>query len=221
MIDLELQKRSENAKKSKTLQNIIKSLSLDTKAVLDIGCSYGESLACFGTGSTGITLSEDEAAYAVAQGLDSRIGNIEEEHFSLTKTYDAIFANNLFEHLYSPHGFLIKIKEYMRPDGVLILGVPCIPKIVSLLHVRKFRGSLANAHINFFTRDTLVKTVERAGWTVHSVRSFHISNRTLDKLLDLICPHFYVVATKDPASEYSEKRMKELKGYKSLAGVTE
>jgi len=132
------------------------------------------------------------------------------------KKYDAIFANNLFEHLYSPHSFLIKIKKYLKPDGILVLGVPCIPKIVSLLHINKFRASLAGAHINFFTRDTIIKTVERGGWTPITTRGFHFANKMFDHILDFIYPHFYVVATPIPNFKYSDKRLVELAGYTNI-----
>lgn len=115
--------------------------------------------------------------------------------------------------MYSPHNFLCKIKQYLKPNGILILGVPCIPKIVSLFHINKFRGSLAVAHINFFTRDTLIKTVERGGWKPIVTRGFHFANKIIDYSLVLIYPHFYVVATPDPDFKYFEKRMKELVGY--------
>ena len=186
---------------------------MDKKRVLDIGCSFGEFVARFGKGSTGITISEDEAAYGKEKGLDIRYGNIEAADFTLNEKYDAIFANNLFEHLYSPHNFLCRIKQYLKPNGILILGVPCLPKIVSLLRLNKFRGSLAVAHINFFTRDTLIKTVERAGWKPLTTRGFHFVSKFVDHLLDPIYPNFYVVATPDPDFKYAEKRMKELAGY--------
>jgi len=212
-MDASIEKRFVNASKSQTFLNKVRLFDLDKKSVLDIGCCNGENLAHFGPGSTGLTINPEEVVVGVAHGLDIRLGNIEATDFSLDKTYDVIFANNLFEHLYSPHAFLIKIKQFLKPNGILILGVPCIPKIVSLLHVTKFRGSLADAHINFFTRDTLVKTVERAGWKPGMTRGFHFANAFIDHLLDPIYPHFYVVAQPDPDFHYSDKRLKELAGY--------
>jgi hypothetical protein len=69
------------------------------------------------------------------------------------------------------------------------------------------------AHINFFTKDTLIKTVERAGWLPQSTRGYHFMNPFIDHCLDLIYPHFYVAATLDKEFSYSDKRMKELVGY--------
>ena len=208
-----IEQRFINSAKSKTFRNIVNNFGLGKKTVLDIGCSYGELLAHFGKGSVGITISKDEAEYGKAKGLDVRYGNIESDTFILNEKFDVIYANNLFEHLLSPHQFLVRIKKYLKPGGILILGVPCIPKIVLLLHLKKFRGSLALAHINFFSKETLVRTVEKAGWKPATVRGFHFLNSITDRLLNPIYPHFYVVAEPDPNFQYSEKRLRELAGY--------
>jgi SAM-dependent methyltransferase len=212
--DPRIEKRFASVAASTTFRNIIAAHDLDKKSVLDIGCSYGEFLACFGEGSMGVSISPDEAAYGRARGLEIHEGNIEDPAFSLTQRFDVIFANNIFEHLLAPHTFLITIKKFLKPDGILILGVPCIPKIVSLMRIGKFRGALATGHINFFTRETLIESVKHGGWDISAVRGYHFAPRYLDLLLDPIYPHFYVTATEDHGFAYPEKRRKELEGYK-------
>lgn len=216
MLDPAIERRFENVSKSKTFRNMVELFGLGHREVLDIGCSYGEFLSHFGPGSVGITIIEDEVAYAANKNLDVRFGNIEDDTFVLDKKFDVAFANNIFEHLYSPHEFLRRVRNYLKPEGVLILGVPCIPKLVFLLRFRKFRGSLAGAHINFFTRDTLIKTVEQGGWRLHMVRGFRFKNGVVDGLLNLIYPHFYAVASIDPGFSYTKKRMRELVGYRDI-----
>ena len=215
MLDKQIEQRFANQAKSKTFRNIIKEFSLDKKKVLDIGCSYGEHLAHFGKQSTGITIVQEEVDYGRQKGLDVRYGNIEED-FGLAGQYDVIFANNILEHLYSPHAFLHKTRKYLKSDGILILGVPCVPAARYLLRIPKFRGSLAKAHINFFTKFTLEKTAERSGWAILETRGFHFTNKFIDKCLNPVYPHFYVIAKPDPAFAYHEKRKKELAGYKDI-----
>ena len=207
------EQRFENTSTSHTFQHIVAAFDLDKKSVLDIGCSLGQFLVHFGKHSAGISISQDEVAYGKQKGLDIRYGNIESDDFVLEEKFDVIFCNNLFEHLYSPHQFLFRARTYLKPNGILILGVPCIPKVVSLLRLRKFRGSLAVAHINFFTRDTLIKTVERGGWKVISARGFHFKSRIFDAVCRPLYPHFYVAAAPIPDFHYSGKRMQELVGY--------
>ncbi len=215
--DSDIKKRFANIAKSQTFRNIITTFNLDKKSVLDIGCSYGEFLTHFGTDSVGVTITQEEVAYGKKNNLDIRYGNIEDPSFVLDQTFDVIFANNIFEHLYSPHQFLVDVKKYLKNDGLLILGVPCMPIITPLVHLKKFRGALAMAHINFFTKSTLIKTVERGGWLPESTRGYHFMNPLIDHCLDPIYPHFYVAARLDANFAYSDKRMKELAGYSNKA----
>jgi len=193
-----IEQRFKNVGKSKTFSNIVRIFELNKRAVLDIGCTNGEFLIHFGPGSVGLTIVQKEVEYGKVKNLDIRFGNIESTDFDMSDRFDVIFANNLFEHMHAPHDFLLKIKRFLRPDGLLILGVPTIPKIVSLIRLRKFRGAMAVSHINFFTRQTLIHTVLRAGWKIDTMRGFHFSVPLVDRLLDLIYPHFYVVARLDP-----------------------
>lgn len=197
---------------SGTFKRLLASTGLSTKSVLDIGCCNGEHLAHFGTGSTGITINAEEVAVGKEKGLDIRLGNAEEV-MPVTEKYDAIYANNLFEHLYSPHRFLHTTRELLAPGGILVLGVPVFPFAHLLMRHKRFRGALADAHINFFTRKTLTTTVERGGWNVVSVRSFRIGLPWLDRLVIDLFPHVYVIATPNPDFSYSKKRLKELAGY--------
>ncbi len=192
-----IEKRFQAVTKSHTFRNICNTFELENKSVLDIGCSYGEFLTHFGKGSAGITIASEEVRYAQEHNLNVIEGDIENKVLvsSIQEKFDVIFANNIFEHLRSPHSFLIEIKALLKKDGILILGVPCIPKITALLQFKKFRGSLASQHINFFTRDTLRLTVERAGWNINTVQGFRFKSSMIDHTLDTIYPHFYVIAS--------------------------
>lgn len=212
---MSIEHRFSSVSNSKTFKNLVRSFSLDQKAVLDIGCSYGEFLAHFGPGSAGVTISPEEMQYAVGRGLRVLCGNIESDEFSFGREFDVVFANNIFEHLYAPHAFLIKVKRYLKPGGILILGVPCIPGWHLLMRLNKFRGSLADAHINFFTKDSLALTVARGGWLVHEVRGFRLP-KAVDWMLNPVYPHFYAIATPDQGFSYTPKRQRELAGYKDL-----
>lgn len=84
-----------------------------------------------------------------------------------------------------------------------------IPRLASLMSLIKFRGALAAAHVNFFTRESLQLTVERAGWPVKQIRPFIFTNYWLDYLASFLAPHLYVVAHNDANFKYPEKKLKE------------
>jgi SAM-dependent methyltransferase len=201
--------RFNNIKKSRVFNNILDILDLRDKAVLDIGCSSGEFLIHFGKESVGVTVRDDEVAYGKTKNLDIRNINIEND-IRFEKKFDAIFANNIFEHMESPHLFLRKISTFLKDDGLLVLGVPCVPKISSLIEIKKFRGSLSEAHINFFTKETLSYTVKYGGYKVLDTRGYRFKNYILDHLFDLAYPHFYVTARPIKDFQYPKKRREEL-----------
>lgn len=207
-----ISKRFDNVSKSKTFNQILDVLGLRNKKVLDLGCGYGEYLVKFGEGSLGVTTTLDEIEYGKSKNLKIIQGNVELiDNIDLKESFEAIWANNLFEHLLSPHAFLIKLKTVSHQNTLLILGVPVIPRIVCLMKINKFRGALAVAHVNFFTRESLLLTVERAGWKVSDIRPFIFENRFLDKIFSFFAPHLYVVAYNDANFKYQDKKLKEWK----------
>jgi len=208
----DIEKRFELTNSSKTFNRILNILKLRTKKMLDLGCGYGEYLVKFGENSLGITSTIDEVEYAKNKKIRMIRGNVELiEDIKLNEQFDGIWANNLFEHLLSPHAFLIKLKTLAKNDTVLVLGVPVIPKIVSLIKINKFRGTLASSHINFFTKDTLRLTAERAGWKIIDIRPFIFRNKIIDKLFSFFAPHLYVIAENEANFIYPEKKLKEWK----------
>lgn len=186
------------------------------KKVLDIGCSYGEFLIHAGGGSLGVTMSTKEQNVAKSLGLDVVVGDIQNpQTISSLKPrgpFQLIFANNLFEHLESPHIFLRSMTALATSETVLILGVPVFPGIPFFRSMQKFRGSLSTSHINFFSRDTLVETVERAGWKVVFARPFVFKRSWLDALFSRFMPHQYVFAQKVDGFSYPSNRLHEVEG---------
>jgi SAM-dependent methyltransferase len=161
----------------------------------------------------GITTRADEVEFGKNNGLDIRLGNAERLHTTdFEHTFDAFWVNNLFEHLVAPHAFLVHLRQLASPSTVLVLGVPVVPKVVSLLKLRRFRGVLADSHIGFYTKKTLSLNVERAGWKIIEIRTFFIKNSVLDGFLDVVSPHLYVVAHSNPDFAYSLKKVNEWRG---------
>ena len=217
--------REENVKLSRTFNNILDLYSLSNKAVCDIGCGFGEYLRMFGKGSIGVTTTQEEVEYGKNNNLNIIFGNAEkiENSFPAVQRFGAIWANNLFEHLLSPHAFLIKLKKISSESTIAIIGVPVVPKIVSLISLPWFRGTLASNHVSFFTSTTLRLTVERAGWKVLTVRPFIFKNKFLDYIVRPFAPHLYVVAINDSSFIYPPKKLKEWVGdeyYSNLLSIT-
>ena len=218
-----IEERFESVGNSTTFGHIINKYDLSTKKVLDIGCGYGEYLAKFGVGSVGITSTHAEVKYGQEKNLDIRSGNAEQvDQIKFETQFDCIWANNLFEHLLSPHAFLVRLKKVSKPDGRIILGVPVVPRMVSLMRLSAFVGALASNHINFFTKETLKLTVERAGWDIEYISPFITGVKIIDSVLSCVAPHMYVVAKNNTKFHYPPKKIKEWEGeeyYKDLLSI--
>lgn len=218
-------KRFDGVNSSITFRNICDSFGLHDRAVLDVGCGYGHYLKHFGLGSVGVTTAKDEVDFGKENNLNIIFGNAENLSDTLgDRNFDVFWANNIFEHLLSPHSFLIKLKRQAANNSLLILGVPVVPKIVSLIKLNKFRGVLASNHINFFTKDTLRLTVFFAGWSVKDVRPFVFKNKFLDKIVSPLWPHLYIIAENDINFRYPQKKIHEWQDdekYKELLSIVE
>jgi len=188
---------------SSTLSTICSVFDLKNKKVLDIGCSLGQYLAHFGKGSVGITTAEEEVSFGLENNLPVVFGNAENlDHTMHGKHFEEFWANNLFEHLLAPHGFLMKLKKNATDGAVLILVVPVVSKVMSLI---------------------LRLTVQFARWKVVEVRPFIFRTLWLDILVRPFAPHMYVVAKNDPAFTYPPKKIYEWKDdgrYAELLTIT-
>ncbi len=220
MIEHTADKRFEPVHKSRTFNTILDTLKLRNKKVLDLGCDYGEYLVEFDKMSVCVTSTLDEVEFGKQRNIRIVRGNVEFiDELGLNESFEGIWANNLFEHLLAPHAFLIKLKTVADPKTTLILGVPVVPRIASLMKITRFRGALAGAHVNFFTRETLRLSVEKAGWKVHTVRSFYFKNALLDWFFSFFAPHLYVVAENNIDFKYPDKKLKEWKDEPHYAKV--
>jgi 2-polyprenyl-3-methyl-5-hydroxy-6-metoxy-1,4-benzoquinol methylase len=165
------------------LQNI-----LDFKkggSLLDIGCGMGflpESARRMGFKARGIDLN----SHAVAKGqkmfpeLDISCSGLDT---IANNSIDIIVLNHVIEHVIDPISFLKEVSEKLRPDGILIIGVPNlmggIPRFLRMLnHVSGIPGSSwtwfgyqLEQHVWHFTPKLMRKMLEKNNWKILRLRS--------------------------------------------------
>lgn len=210
----EPEERHQKLAKNKTFARLLDRFDLRNKKVLDIGSGWGEYLNLFGEGSLGITGQDIEVSFCKEKGLRSIVCNAEYLDLYIQEMFDVIWANNFLEHILSPHQFLIRSKRVLTEDGVIIIGVPVVPRIISLMRVKKFSGALADAHISFFTKKTIELTLQYAGYCVIESRPFIFRNKILDRLAAFFAPHVYVIAKINTKFNYSKKKIAEWSNFK-------
>lgn len=209
---MEIEQKYKQVARSVTFNQLLKRYDLSQAKVLDLGCGNGEYLTHFGPGSLGISSSLGEVVAVKQKKLTVVCGNVEQLENLKQKikegNFDYFWANNLIEHLLSPHKFLADLRKFASSNCRLILGVPVIPLYPCLMSFKKFRGALASNHLNFFTQKTLELTISRAGWDIETCRSFRFYQPG-DNFFKYFWPHLFFVCRKNKNFTYSAKKIEE------------
>lgn len=94
--------------------------------MLELGCGRGELLrgaANRGWYARGVEMTDDFIRVASSHGLDIERSPIETCK-SLDETYNVVMLAAILEHLYDPMETLLRIKNAVRPGGLLFIDVP-------------------------------------------------------------------------------------------------
>ncbi len=136
------------------------------RSLLDVGCYIGifvEIAACHGWDAWGVEPSRWAVEQAQARGLHVVQGMLEtadlpEEYFDVVTMWDVI------EHLPDPAGSLREIARILKPNGLLVVATPQLDSIDAKLFSRFWIGYELPRHLTMFSRDTLSKMTELAGF---------------------------------------------------------
>lgn len=195
----------------------------NVKRTLDIGC---------GDGAFGSLLKQHinaqvwgiEPSKAAAEMAASKLDKVINGLFSQDlpelegQKFDAIFFNDVLEHLVDPDEILAQCQTLLNKNGHIIASIPNIrwyPVILSLLRYKDFKyqnsGVMDKTHMRFFTAKSMVRMFEEAGYKIlkieginkdRSFRVFNIINFLLfNTQADMKYPQFVVVATLQPHAD--------------------
>ena len=150
--------------------------------VLDVGCGsggFGPTLRrVLGEGATVVGLEAVPSQAAAAReghGFDEVVaGYFPEALDGRTGSFDAIFFNDVLEHIVDPWSVLREVPRFLSPGGQVIAAIPSIqyaPVVLKLLRGRwdyVDQGTLDRTHVRFFTKATMVEMFESCGYEVLS-----------------------------------------------------
>lgn len=166
-------------------KEVVDFLPVQASVILDIGCGVG----AFGAGLKaqkdieiwGVEPVSDVAASA-DKVLDKVINGLFDEHASLPDAYfDAVVFNDSLEHFPDPFPPLELAKTKLKKDtGVIVASIPNVRFIRNIRHVLfekdwKYtdKGILDRTHLRFFTKKSMVRTFEEAGYEVISIEGIN------------------------------------------------
>jgi sphingolipid C9-methyltransferase len=152
---------------------------------LDIGCGWGGLLAHaareYGTHSTGVTLSKEQASWASeiarVEGLGDRVRILVDDYRNLpSERFDKITCLEMAEHvgIRNFQKFLLQVRHMLEDDGIFYLQIAGLRRpwqyedLVWGLFMGKyiFPGADASCPLAF-----VVSQAERAGFEVHRVEN--------------------------------------------------
>lgn len=140
---------------------------LKDKRVLDIGCSDGLYLRHLSKDSVGIEQVSVLAKAGSKNGLEiinddvfHALGDIDNSAF------DGVLFSHVMEHVDCPIGMLREIYRTLKPNGVLVLGLPIERNIYrDLLRMDYFNGT----HIYAFSIRNAEKLLQETGFMVEKI----------------------------------------------------
>ena len=186
----------------------------NAREILDIGCSAGDVGAALKTRQgqvrvTGIEI-DPKMAEAAKTKLDQVIvGDIESLAVPFRdKQFDVIVFADVLEHLREPKKLLLRAKQWLSDDGLMIVSIPNIGHLsilAQLIFFDEWRyekcGILDETHLRFYTRKTFKRLLQESNLSI--LKSGFILSIRGTKYLDaltfgllrrfLACQYIFVV----------------------------
>lgn len=152
--------------------------------VLEIGCATGymsnylrRHMGCF---VAGVEKSSEEYLKAAENcdilfkgGVDdSSVEGEIDDFVAETSPFDVVFMSQVVEHLPNPSHVLVKAREWLKSDGLLIASTVNVAHWKSRLRLLAGKweyeeyGLFDSTHLRFFTPQSFKDEVERAGYSV-------------------------------------------------------
>lgn len=142
--------------------------------LLDVGCGTGEflrAMAAAGWSASGVEPSQ--SASPAAGGLDIRGGQLSGAEFP-AGSLDAVTMWQVLEHLPDPAAELVRIKDLLKDDGVLLVSVPNIASWQAAFGKGLWFHLDLPRHRWQFSPETLRLLLEKAGYRVLETDHFSL-----------------------------------------------
>jgi SAM-dependent methyltransferase len=135
--------------------------------LLDIGCSSGGFLTTMKSSAWelyGIEMEESTAERArAATGAKVFVGDAVDAPF-LLGTFDVITCFDVLEHVYNPREFLLKVLEWLKPDGIFYAMLPNIDSWEARFFGTYWYGLELPRHLSHFSPRSLRHILTELGF---------------------------------------------------------
>ncbi|OBF76920.1 SAM-dependent methyltransferase [Mycobacterium sp. 852002-51613_SCH5001154] len=181
-----------------TRQEMLPFMPTDAQRVLELGCAEGVFAAAVkertGAEVWGIEFSAQAAEHARKRIDRVLVGDANAQIAELPDSYfDAVVCNDVLEHLVDPTATLKQLRAKLRPGGVVVASIPNIryaPALSKIVFRKDFpqddQGIFDRTHLRFFTRKSIVRLFESAGFGMQRMKGINAYYGPLGLLLTLI-----------------------------------
>ena len=178
---------------------MMKYLPTSAQRILDVGCAVGDfgwaiKLAKPNVQVWGIEQDFFAGGEARSKLDEVLVGSIEEQADLLPDQYfDAIFFNDLLEHLVSPEMVLSELKAKLAPNGVIVASIPNVRYFRNLRQLifqqdwkYQATGVLDYTHLRFFTQKSIVRLFSEQGMEIIQLEGINASRSWRPFLYNLL-----------------------------------
>jgi 2-polyprenyl-3-methyl-5-hydroxy-6-metoxy-1,4-benzoquinol methylase len=137
------------------------------------------------------------------------------------EAFDAIFFNDVLEHMVDPAAALLATRRLLSPTGRVIASIPNVRHFSVWWPLVRYgdwpyadSGLLDRTHLKFFTRKTIVQLFQQTGWRIETISGINrtrwpesntdtwktkwLGRLTLGRSDDFFFVQYVVVARADP-----------------------
>ncbi|OBH97906.1 SAM-dependent methyltransferase [Mycobacterium sp. E2733] len=181
-----------------TRQEMLPFVPTNAQRVLELGCAEGVFAAAVkeltGAEVWGIEFSAQVAERARERIDRVLVGDADAQIAELPDNYfDAVICNDVLEHLVDPLATLTQLRTKLRSGGAVVASIPNIryaPALSKIVFRKDFpqddQGIFDRTHLRFFTRKSMVRMFETAGFTMRRMKGINAYYGPLGLLLTLI-----------------------------------
>lgn len=137
---------------------------LQNGRLLDVGCGNGEyieSIVRYGWTVSGLEPNARSVDCCIDAGLDVKMGPAEDIPWP-DAAFDVVRIWNVLEHTFTPYKVLFEIRRVLKDKGYLLIHVPNYDSADRSQFKQHWANLEVPRHLHHFTRDTLVKYLQRA-----------------------------------------------------------
>lgn len=115
----------------------------------------------------GIDLSDKAVRHARTGGIDVYLASLM-DFVNTGPSFDALTMFHVFEHLANPHDALGRVKELLKPGGVVILVTPDTESLLCAISGDSWVSYKFPEHLILYSRSALIELLEHSGFEIVS-----------------------------------------------------